>query len=384
MPAAFCVSPNRVNAMQHRIPEHPQARTFEHPILIFELTLVQVMNSANIFTSQKPVNTRSSLACVPCRSRHLKCDGKRTCCGRCAEAGKQCHYAKSRRGGLDRAALTEQRKRLAAVADTLSIGASVRAASPQVLTERDQGQAYQFDGVNIQDSHSFFNGASVTNRISTTASPTTFSGDTYSIEDDALFDLYFKNFHKYHPLVLPQRYLIRLHKDPGRQSSLRPLIAVLRFIGDLYSSRKWSTTLEDQLKACFSQASPTDPAMVQCRLLYSIALFWHGYRTESKGEMHDAVRLALDLEMFRREFATDHGGGNPVLTESWRRTWWMLYIIHAYYAGTLGTKEFAVVDVEATVDLPCGESEYESGVRIDHSSVSPKLALPYIHHHCIP
>lgn len=37
----------------------------------------------------------------------------------------------------------------------------------------------------------------------------------------------------------------------------------------------------------------------------------------------------------------------------------MLYIVDAYYAGTLGTMNFAVVDIDATVDLPCEEREYE-------------------------
>ncbi|KAG6354797.1 hypothetical protein INS49_003878 [Diaporthe citri] len=63
--------------------------------------------------------------------------------------------------------------------------------------------------------------------------------------------------------------------------------------------------------------------------------------------------------MFRQEFASEHGAADPVLMECWRRTWWMLYIVDAYYAGTLGTMNFAVVDVDATVDLPCEEREYE-------------------------
>lgn len=103
--------------------------------------------------------------------------------------------------------------------------------------------------------------------------------------------------------------------------------------------------------------------MVQCRALYSIALFWHGHTADSEREMSTATQLALDLGMFRREFATENAAGDSVLTECWRRTWWALYIVDAYYAGTLGRKHLTVLGVETTVDLPCEESEYESGVR---------------------
>ncbi|KAF4467412.1 C6 transcription factor [Fusarium albosuccineum] len=100
--------------------------------------------------------------------------------------------------------------------------------------------------------------------------------------------------------------------------------------------------------------------MVQSRLLYSIPLFWHGYRADSKREMDIAIRLALDLGMFRRKFAAEQGE-DPVIKESWRRTWWMVFIIDAYYAGTLGAMNFATIHVETTVELPCEEAEYESG-----------------------
>src|SRR3954470_7469895 len=38
-----------------------------------------------------------AVACVQCRSRHLKCDGGARC-SRCTQEGIQCSYVKSRRG----------------------------------------------------------------------------------------------------------------------------------------------------------------------------------------------------------------------------------------------------------------------------------------------
>lgn len=99
-------------------------------------------------------------------------------------------------------------------------------------------------------------------------------------------------------------------------------------------------------------------------------LFWYGHTADSKHEMDAAVRLAVDLEMFRQAFAVEHGDEDPVLQESWRRTWWMLCIADVYYAGTLGTTKFVAVNIEATVDMPCEEWEYESGVRTLHLSAN--------------
>lgn len=59
-------------------------------------------NSQNGQTSQQnsdaaQARTSVAVACVPCRSRHLKCDGG-VRCSRCKADGVDCTYIKSRRG----------------------------------------------------------------------------------------------------------------------------------------------------------------------------------------------------------------------------------------------------------------------------------------------
>lgn len=189
------------------------------------------------------------------------------------------------------------------------------------------------------------------------------------IETDPLVTSYYRNFHKFHPFILPRRNLIRLHKDATKEFELNPLIAVMRLVGHIYAAQELSIQLKDHAEAGIRQTSTTNPVLVQCRLLYSIVLFWHNYKAEANHEIRTAVELAVDLKMFRREFAGDYGAGDPVLMESWRRTWWMLYIVDGYYAGTLGTMNFAVVDIDATVDLPCEEWEYESEVSAIHFKI---------------
>lgn len=265
-----------------------------------------------------------------------------------------CDYTRSRRGGLDRAALAERRRRLVE-ANSLPVGGSL--TDPPVIAPAGQVQP-EFDSLSgvtdvPQSSRSKRPGLSL---------PDLGIDCTQNVEGDILIDLYYKRFHKSHPLTLPQKYLFKLWQDPSVQPRLKPLAAVLRLIGHLYRSQEWPTALQNVVEVGLLQSSQTDPFTVQCRILYSIALFWHGYKAEASHEIRDATRLAIDLGMFRREFATKHGGADTVLRECWRRTWWMLYIVCGYFAGTLGTLEFAVLDVEATVELPCEEAEYEMGV----------------------
>ncbi|KIW47842.1 uncharacterized protein PV06_00500 [Exophiala oligosperma] len=326
------------------------------------------MNTDTVATPAAPLNRRhkprSSLACLPCRSRHLKCDGVRPYCSRCTVAAQKCQYTQSRRGGLDRAALAERRKRLAATGSGATQAESADILSP--LQQSSRAHRHQehppprLPGDDVEpDITNDYGLSGESSNAGSPSSPRIDIGD--DIEGDPLIASYYKNFHKFHPLVLPHKHLTRIHRTPSIKLNLRPLVAILRLIGHIYSSREWSTSLRDHVESCFAAASPADPIMVQCRTLYSIALFWNNYKDESKREMDAAVRLGLDLQMFRQDFAEKHGSQDAVLTECWRRTWWTLYMVDAFYAGTLGTMNFATVDVVATVDLPCEEWEYEQG-----------------------
>ncbi|POS70037.1 C6 zinc finger protein [Diaporthe helianthi] len=187
------------------------------------------------------------------------------------------------------------------------------------------------------------------------------------IETDSLVTSYYKHFHQFHPFLLPQEALSRIHKHANIGLDLTSVIAGMRLVGHLYAAQELSPRLKDHAETSIAQASPTSPVTVQSRLLYSIVLFWHNFKAQANREIRTAVKLAVDLKMFRQESASDHGAGDPVLMECRRRSWWMLYIVDAYYAGTLGTMNFSVFDIDATVDLPCEETEYESEVPKAHT-----------------
>lgn len=318
------------------------------------------MSTTDSAASQARGATRSSLACLPCRSRHLKCDATRPHCKRCLEVSRQCQYAPSRRGGLDRAALAERRRRLA-LADSIN-ASDPTSQRTSIVPPHQEPTSRIVEAPETRDVLVVLDRGGVSDAIPVSVASSPLRTQIEDIETDPLVTSYYRNFHKFHPFLLPRRSLIRLCKDATKEFELTPLIAVIRLVGHIYAAQELSIQLKDHAEAGIRQTPPTNPVLVQCRLLYSIVLFWHNYKAEANHEIRAAVKLAVDLKMFRREFASDYGAGHPVLMESWRRTWWMLYIVDGYYAGTLGTMNFAVVDIDATVDLPCEEWEYESEV----------------------
>jgi hypothetical protein len=197
-----------------------------------------------------------------------------------------------------------------------------------------------------------------------TTLPATVRGPPLDISQSSLIGLYYRKFHGLHPCALPQRYLQSLWNNAAYQTELEPLIAVMQFIGSLYGPSEQSPALKDAVGSAISDTSVTSPSpfLVQTHLLYAVTLYWCNERPESRRELDSAIRMAVDLGMFRQEYATENSHGDPVLAESWRRTWWQIYIVDAYIAAIQRTPNFATRDIEVDVELPCEEDEYASEV----------------------
>ncbi|KAL7919751.1 hypothetical protein ACQKWADRAFT_315361 [Trichoderma austrokoningii] len=320
--------------------------------------------------------SRVSVACLPCRSRHVRCDAKKPRCNRCCEEDKECSYTKSRRGGLDRAALAARRSQIAALTAAKNGGhlspagsADGTSSTPEVLTSRDDSQTSSLDvlGDSLIDP-SLFTPPDDSWSSSSVVLP---ASDLQSIDiaKDAFIDAYYSCFHRYHPCVLPRRFFEQYLQNPARQDELRPLVCLMRFVGSIYLSchqpslRPKCIQLEELVSSTLAHmtATPMSLFMVQYHLIYSICLYWRGNAPKSRIHMGMARQLALDLGMHRREFAAGHSNGDAVVEESWRRTWWQVYIVDAFYSAIRRKADFPSYHIEATTDLPCEEEEYERG-----------------------
>lgn len=176
-------------------------------------------------------------------------------------------------------------------------------------------------------------------------------------------DGYYAHFHQGHPFVLPQPQLeLQMAMNPNSVSSL---LSVMRFIGSLYISDPHAPEYRHQAdQAIFSEGPlPRNGFSVQFLLLFAIALEWSTETDTALQVLNTAKEIALEIGLHQRDFASRCGQGNPVMEESWRRTWWELYVIDAFFAGIRSLPTFSLWKLDFGVDLPCEEQHYTSGVR---------------------
>lgn len=121
---------------------------------------------------------------------------------------------------------------------------------------------------------------------------------------------------------------------------------------------------------------PSNGFTVQVLLLTAIAVHGQDELAQARAVLDKAIYLALELRMNSRTFATTER--DPVMAESWRRTYWFLYATDAIFAGIRKASNFMYAKIlshlkkksnlltvislfttDATVELPCEERDYD-------------------------
>ncbi|KAF5649697.1 Zn(II)2Cys6 transcriptional activator [Fusarium sp. NRRL 52700] len=170
-------------------------------------------------------------------------------------------------------------------------------------------------------------------------------------------DSFYLNFYAAHPFIPPKELLLTL----APQISLEPLFAAIRWIGSLYIEQDSSHSLFADASRLIDDAPLRNGFLVQAMLLIIIGL--DGNRQEKKARklMADAREIAIQIKLNSCPFAATNGRGIPVLEESWRRTWWELYVVDALMSGVHQTNSFVLYDVPTDAGLPCEEHQYLTG-----------------------
>ncbi|KAK8074849.1 hypothetical protein PG997_009512 [Apiospora hydei] len=167
-------------------------------------------------------------------------------------------------------------------------------------------------------------------------------------------DAYYTCFHAAHPFILPKRFLVdQAITDPSR---MHFLLMAINYIGSLYMPETQSGELGNTAYAAACAPLPMTPQSVQGLLIMSFAAFGNTSFTYYKGWLHRANTMAQELGMHKKAFAAE--APDPVVAESYRRTYWGLYWLYVCY-NLFETK--VLCDIPGDVDLPCEEWEYESG-----------------------
>ncbi|KFG82049.1 glucoamylase [Metarhizium anisopliae] len=178
--------------------------------------------------------------------------------------------------------------------------------------------------------------------------------------EERCFDSFYHHFHASHPFVLPPNFLSHISKE----APLKPVLAAMRWIGSIFLD-VGSPTRERLFNEAFSLiCGPNrskDGFLVQAMMLLIVGLDGSCQQDRARSILSQAETLALELGLNTREFAANHGRGIPVLEESWRRTWWDLFVIDGMVAGVHRATNFLLFDIPARAALPCEEDQYMSG-----------------------
>ncbi|KAM3427119.1 hypothetical protein MY4824_009633 [Beauveria thailandica] len=323
-------------------------------------------------------------ACLACRSKHLKCDGQNPCV-RCRSSGSDCIYVASRRGykGPRKNQPQNPSKSQVTSPASQSISGSADGSNAPILIDPGTGVAsalatqrpsfsgaagvpyetgaYPFDDMqptraDIQLYRSYFpdNHAG----ISSTKQQTPPTLQSFSLADRCL-DAFFYHFHASHPFVLPKPFLLTLVGDP----SLEPVLAAARWVGSLFidAGAARQALFQEAYRIVYESQRPKDGFVVQAMMLLIVALDGCCDNDKARKILRDAETLAVQIGLNTRPFATLHGRSLPVMEESWRRTWWDLFIIDGLIAGVHRVTNFILYDVPADVPLPCEEVQFLSG-----------------------
>lgn len=103
---------------------------------------------------------------------------------------------------------------------------------------------------------------------------------------------------------------------------------------------------------------------MQANLLIAIGLDGSGELERALTFLNQAVDIALEIGLQHERFAERNGGGNSVVEESLRRTWWECVVLDTMAAGMHQASPIRLDGVGLEVGLPCEEGNYISGVSI--------------------
>jgi hypothetical protein len=145
------------------------------------------------------------------------------------------------------------------------------------------------------------------------------------------------------------------------------LLAVMKWIGACCSPNLPKEGFRENARIeLFEKVQPQNGSIIQAQLLYSIALHSFDEPEESSRILTLTINLSLQLGLNVANFSKLHGAHDPVLEESWRRTWWELYLVDGLSGGIYQQDKFRLYHIFTDVPLPYEEREYMAGVRTSY------------------
>ncbi|KAF1835303.1 hypothetical protein BDW02DRAFT_568180 [Decorospora gaudefroyi] len=308
-------------------------------------------------SANDPSRASVAVACVPCRSRHLKCDGG-VRCSRCRADNVDCTYIKSRRGWKGKRKNKEESgtpATLNGLSGTEVAISNSQLSSPEYSYTSDvpgMNQLSPTQGLGVRPvappppvAQLNLNGSARLNRFG-------------HLGPETAVQAFFHYFYNSHPFCLPEPRLLDVFKE--RHAPL--LEYAVQFIGSSYIPAIPTAMYKEALDRQVNNGNyPRDAWSVQALLLFAIGLHAHNEVPRAAQIFSIAQNLTLEIGLNRMEFALMHGENDPQLEESWRRTWWSMFTTNGMMTAVNPGVNFRLKDVVSNVPLPCENNQYYSG-----------------------
>lgn len=172
-------------------------------------------------------------------------------------------------------------------------------------------------------------------------------------------DAFYDNLHRAHPFVLPKKHFALVS-----ESNREPLLAAMQWTGSFYLNVGIfrDVLFHDAYRLTYRSGHSKDGFLVQALILLVIGLNGSGELERARAVLADAAKLAIQISLNTNDYAASNGRGMPILEESWRRTWWDLFVVDSLVAGIHRVTNFLPFEIPTDVALPCEEQDYFEGV----------------------
>ena len=325
----------------------------------------------------------SLLACIACRRQHLKCNAQMPVCSRCQRKNIECVYTQSKRGfrGLRKTSRAIKTPSDTSVSEynsikshdtpggtdnnyfnrplgpspdfndhtTVELGGATRlASSPRLgleLPEELGGSKNMLKAMTVMPYAAGLSSGPVFDSNTSSIVPpigsyTSIRGQTIPAPPhlevseniaDPLIDAFYTFFHPAHPWIIPRKMYVQ-------NPTILPayLQKIIRFVGSHFIPGSTSESLRNSAASILFDAVPQDGHTVQALFLLAMALFARFEQRQAAECLDKAITLALQLGMNRKEFSVRRGQGIHIMEESWRRSWWDLYIVDGFVSAMDG------------------------------------------------
>ncbi|KUL86547.1 hypothetical protein ZTR_04241 [Talaromyces verruculosus] len=190
-----------------------------------------------------------------------------------------------------------------------------------------------------------------------------------NIAFDPMIKLYYQNFHASHPFIIPRKAL-----GIYELAQLVPpyLLSMMQYAGSHFHPDP-SARDRYQKKAYMSLSDSSEATgfKVQAMLLAAIVDHANGNEEQAVNFLKSAVTMvASQLGMQSGSFAGNNSHGNAIFEESWRRTFWELFVVVHLFKTFSG--QHSCDDIQWSgygdedimrMDLPCDEASYSAADR---------------------